>query len=176
MESFFDYLKVILILCGFLYVTYLTTRFVAKKQSKAYTGKHISVEETVFLGKDRCLHLVRAGKQYLLLSSTAKSVELLTTVDIDNSPQQEKEQEPPQTVQLFDFRTLLEKYTNAQRNKKAKNFARVEEEVNQKDISGGKQHIPEGKLFRYNLDKIKKLTQKTQKQLQKDGDDTTNEK
>jgi flagellar biogenesis protein FliO len=176
METILDYLKVILILCGFLYITYLTTKFVAIKQSKAYTGKHISVEETVFLGKDRCLHLVRAGKQYLLISSTAKSVELLTTVDIDSSSPQEKEQVPPKTAQLFDFKSILEKYTGMLKNKKAKISVKIEEEVNRIDISELKQHTPEGQLFRNNLEKIKKMTQKTQKQLPKNGDDTTNEK
>lgn len=176
METIFDYLKVILILCGFLYITYLTTRFVAKKQSKAYTGKHLSVEETVFLGKDRCLHLVRAGTQYLLVSSTAKSIELLTTVDIDSSSLQEKEQDPPKTAQLFDFKSILEKYDSMQKSRRSKNSAKVEEEADQKDISELKQHMPEEQSFRHNLEKIKKIIQKTQKQLPKNGDDNTNEK
>ena len=162
MESFFDYLKVILILCGFLYVTYLTTKFVAKKQNKAFTGKHINVTETVFLGKDRYLHLVKAGNQFLLIASTPKGVELLTTVDIDSSLQ-ENEQDPPQAVQTFDFKALLDKYSSTLKTRKVNSSAKVKEENDQKGIFEVMQPAPEGKMFRRNLEKIRKMSQRTQK-------------
>ena len=78
-------LQIILLLIGFtalLFLTYVTTRYIGRKQAKSMQGRNISIIETVMLSPDKRLHLVRAGKSYVLIATTQKSVEFLTNVEI----------------------------------------------------------------------------------------------
>ncbi len=77
--------EVILFLLGFgaiLFLTYVTTRYLAGKSGKAMKGKHLSIVETISLGADKRIHLVKAGEKHILISSTSKSIEYLTELEI----------------------------------------------------------------------------------------------
>lgn len=164
-----DVLKVILYLIGFcslLFLTYVTTRYVGRKQNNAMKSKNISIVETVMLGADKRLHLVRAGSGYILIASTSKSVEFLTAVDMEPADGQEQAEDNNETA--FDFRELFEKYKGFYKQKKEKLLN------NQKYDTP--QDMADEHAFRSNLGKLRTIVNKNQNQVRENGDDATNEK
>jgi flagellar protein FliO/FliZ len=62
---------------------YLATRFLARKGLNSANNKNLKIVETVPLGIDKSLMLVKVGDQYLLLGSTQKGITMLTAVEKD---------------------------------------------------------------------------------------------
>jgi len=60
---------------------YFATRFIAGKGFSASNNKNMKVVESISLGIDKTLLLVKVGEQYLLLGSTQKNISLLTTIE-----------------------------------------------------------------------------------------------
>lgn len=162
MEKF----KIALSLIGFfalLFLTYVTTRYIGSRQLKTMKSKNISVVETIMLGADKRLHLVRAGNSYVLIATTSKSVEFLTTVDLDEEAQME---ETGNTADpRFDFRTILEKYSGMYRAKKQKPVAHAD--MDHQGSTG----------FKTNLERLKAIVNKNRyTEVGKDGVEVTNDK
>jgi len=65
------------ILCA----AYFTTKYIAKKGLYRAHNKNLKIIETVPLGIDKTLLLVKVGEQYLLLGSTQKCITLLKEVE-----------------------------------------------------------------------------------------------
>jgi flagellar protein FliO/FliZ len=165
----YDVLKVLLLLIGFcslLFLTYVTTRYIGGRQNKAMKSKNISVVETVALGLDKRLHLVKAGKKYIMIATTSKHVEFLTTVTLEE-PSPEEQVVTQENTGLFDFKSLFEKYMGSYRVKKGKEN-RYSENETQQDIS-------ENHDFKSNLGRLKTIVQKKEFQARENGDDFTNE-
>ncbi len=163
-----DVLKVILFLIGFcflLYLTYVTTRFVGGKQIRAMKGKSISVIETLSLGMDKRIHLIKAGKQHILIATTSKTVELLTTVNIDD-PIPDEEISSENTV-LFDFKSIFEKYAGTYKTKKESSVANQVDEM--------PKIVHENRNFKSNLGRLRTIIQNKQNQSIENGDEGTNE-
>lgn len=64
------------ILCA----AYFATKYIARKGLNRTNNKNLKIIETVPLGIDKSLLLVKVGEQYLLLGSTQKCITLLTEV------------------------------------------------------------------------------------------------
>lgn len=62
---------------------YYVTRFIAKRGLGVSGNKNIKVVESINLGIDKSLLLVKVGEQYMLLGSTQKSISLLAEIDKD---------------------------------------------------------------------------------------------
>jgi flagellar protein FliO/FliZ len=60
---------------------YFVTKYIAVKGFKASANKNLKIIETVSLGIDKSLLLVKVGEQYLLLGSTQKNISMLTAID-----------------------------------------------------------------------------------------------
>lgn len=60
---------------------YFATRFLARKGLNSANNKNLKIVETVPLGIDKSLMLVKVGDQYLLLGSTQKGITMLTAVE-----------------------------------------------------------------------------------------------
>lgn len=60
---------------------YFATRFIAGKGFSASSNKNLKVVESISLGIDKTLLLVRVGEQYLLLGSTQKNISFLSAID-----------------------------------------------------------------------------------------------
>jgi flagellar protein FliO/FliZ len=164
MESVFKALLYLIGFCALLFLTYVTTRYVGRKQINAMKSKNINVIETVMLGADKRLHLVKAGKDYLLIASTGKSVEFLSKVDLEEAVEQEET--PPDIENRFEFKALFEKYADAYRSNKEKNKIKRENST--------PQEIEEKSDFKSNLGRLKKVLNTNRGK--ENGDDITNEK
>lgn len=165
-----EVLKVILYLIGFcslLFLTYVTTRYIGGKQNRAMKGKYINIVETVALGMDKRLHLVKAGDRYVLIATTSKTVEFLSTVTLGES--NAEEQNPAhENATLFDFKSLFEKYMGSFNGKKAKEPEVIEDNTNQ--------DMNDSHVFHSNLGRLREIVQKNKFQVRENGDDVTNEK
>jgi flagellar biogenesis protein FliO len=162
-------LKIVLLLIGFLvilFLTYVTTRYIAQKQNKTMRGKNISVMETVMLGPDKKLHLVKAGNSYVLIASTSKSVEFMSTVEMDESEAIEDSSENMDN--RFDFKAILEKYSGMYRAKKQRSSP-INNEGTSNQVNG------DG--FKTNLERLKTIINSNKhKEVKKDGVEVTNDK
>lgn len=65
---------------------YYVTRYIARKGFIVSGNKNIKIIETVSLGIDKSLLLVKVGEQYLLLGSTQRSISLLTAIEQEKLP------------------------------------------------------------------------------------------
>lgn len=166
-------LKIVLYLIGFcslLYLAYIATRYIADRQNRAMRSKNISVIETVMLGTDKRLHLVKAGKDHILIATTSKTVEFLSKVELDEESAQETAQEavPGENSSPFDFKAIFEKYSGLYKPKKIKNSTEQEYEAPQDDASGYD--------FRKNLARLKSIVGSNKNKVKENGVDVTNEK
>jgi flagellar protein FliO/FliZ len=168
MQDINDILKIVLFVIGFLailFLTYVTTRYIGQKQIRTMKSKNISILETVMLGVDKRLHLVKAGNSYVLIASTSKSIEFLTAVDMDKA--EVNDETATDMDGHFDFRTILEKYSGMYKAKKQKPALSGEE-----DTSSGQQG---GVGFKTNLERLKTIVNKNNK-VKNDGVEVTNDK
>lgn len=168
-----DYiLRIILFLIGFgalLFLTYVTTRYIGRKQIRSMTGRNISIIETVMLGPDKRLHLVRAGKSYVLIATTSRSVEYLATVELDGNAEATAAEED--NGSRFDFRSVFEKYSGIYRAKAMKNTN------DEKPVPSGDER--EEPAFRKNLEKLRIILKGNRENgtgNDKNGVDDTNDK
>lgn len=74
----------LLIFGSILFLAYITTKLVASKVNNTMKGKYISVVETINLGTDKKLYLVKVSNTFILLSSSGKKLEFLTVVPIED--------------------------------------------------------------------------------------------
>jgi len=63
---------------------YFATKFIAKKGRTSMGSKNLKIVETVSLGLDKSLILVKAGKQFLLLGSTPKGINFLAELEAES--------------------------------------------------------------------------------------------
>lgn len=147
---FFEYLGILIVFGLILAAAYLATRFMAGKTEKLIKGKYIKVIETVMLGKDKKLHLVKIGGKYLLLASCDKCIELieeLEAVDFDNAIDTNAEQK---VFSMPDFKSIIKNTLNLYKSRVT--VMKSEKNVKFKDDK-----------FKDNLDKLKEIRQKSEK-------------
>jgi len=160
-------LQGLLFILGFgsiLFLTYVTTRYLAGKSNKAMKGKYINIVETVSLGLDKRLHLVKVGEQFFVIAIAGKSVEFLTDIKLDTYDNDED----VQNEGAFNFKGLFEKYIQ---NYKLKKKEDLENEKNDKNLISELQ----GFSFKKNLEKLKEINGRMGRRVEKDGDENTNE-
>jgi flagellar protein FliO/FliZ len=64
-----------------LSAAYYATKYLARKGLSPTKNKNLKIVETIPLGIDKSLLLVKVGEQYLLLGNTQKGIAMLTAVD-----------------------------------------------------------------------------------------------
>ncbi|HHV97739.1 MAG TPA: flagellar biosynthetic protein FliO [Clostridiaceae bacterium] len=94
LEKFFYIIGLLLIIIFVFYLTYVTTRFIGSKAgiTKINTKKkHLKIIETMCLGRDKYLYLIKAGNKYILLSSSNKGIETISDIEIEEDAEQRNE-------------------------------------------------------------------------------------
>jgi flagellar protein FliO/FliZ len=74
-----------------LFLAYITTKYVGQKSLNSMRSGHMQVIETLSLGFDKCIYLVKVEEKYILIASAGKSIEFLTEVDISHIEETNKE-------------------------------------------------------------------------------------
>lgn len=81
MDGFIKLLVSILIFAFVLFLTQITTKYIAKVQKTGMIGKNISVIETQRLSNTKALHIVKIGQEYYALATGKDTVSVIGKLD-----------------------------------------------------------------------------------------------
>lgn len=159
-----EYLGFFIVFGSIVFLAYVTTKYIGNKAGKTLKGKYITIIETVSIGMDKQLHLVKVADQYLLIASSGKSIEFLTQVKLEGyQPEPSAE-----TVGPVNFGAVLEKYVQ--------NFKGDCRKATDLESQLGEQSSPGySNAFSNNLNRLKNLTSRVDKGTGQDGDEKVDE-
>ena len=167
----YQIIAVVLTFASILFLAAVAARYIGSKARKTLKGRYISIVESVSLGLDKNLYLVKVGEQFILIASAGKNIEYLTTVELDESQMEEASQ----SSDVFNFKNFFEKYLQVYRNKRDERGRKDDVDSGMKfadsDIAGQKG----GERFKSNLDRLKAVNKKINARDKKGGDDITDE-
>ncbi len=150
-----EYFSVILAIIVVLALLLLTTKYLAYKSKKMLKGNYMQIVETLSLGVNNRLHLIKIDSEFFVISATNKNVEFLARVNI-NDYDEEEVKNP--ISEVIDFKAVLKKYINSF------NFSNhtKKENVSEDNVFGqrpkGEDEIQNSNVaFRENLKKLKHL-------------------
>lgn len=89
-----------------VYLAYFTTSLYARNAKKYNKCKYLSIVDSLSLGPDKWLHIVKAGDEYMLVSACGKTICFVSKLDEQAFKNQSVEQNP---VEPFNFSTVLRK-------------------------------------------------------------------
>lgn len=165
MSSFGDMLislfVFVIVFGAILFLAYATAKVLGNKSGRAMRGRYIKTIESISLGVDGKLHLVKVGEEFVLLSASGKSIQFLTKVDIEGFAEEETYECEP-----FPFKEMLNKCISSFKRKDI-NGDTLETNAYMSSIGN------DG--MRKNLDKLKKITSRNRKLYATGGDENTNE-
>ena len=151
---FFNLLLFLIVFGAILFIAYVTTKFIGKKSNKIMKGKYIKIIETLSLGFDKQIYLLKTGNQYVLLSYSGKNIQFLTTISMDEIPE---DLDQDNNTELLNFKEIFEKYLsplNIIKNKKTKHPEnKKKQDSNNFDNNLNKLR---GINNKYNIDKMEK--------------------
>jgi len=167
MEYILNGLFILLTFGSILFLAFITTKFIAGKSSQAMKGRYINIVETVSLGMDKRLHLVKVHNQYILIASSNKKIEFLTSLTLE-----EIEDVEVSNNQTFEFKQIFDKYI--------KSFKAKKDRTAEHDENEGMDYYDNSSL-KNNLNRLKTIARKVCSQNLEGKndvlkDDTTNEK
>lgn len=112
------------------------TKFIGNKTKNAMQSKYMKVVDTMAMGFDKTLYLVKVGEQYILMNSSAKGFEYICTLNGDFSRVQENdiEQANKGFSKYFDFfKPSTDMKTTSEDNDIENNIERLKRMFNKKD-------------------------------------------
>lgn len=84
MENLVHLLTVLLIFIFVLFVTYFTTRWMAKFSKGQNAGRNIEVIETYRISSNRFIAIVRTGSKYIVLGVGKDNINMLSEIPEDS--------------------------------------------------------------------------------------------
>lgn len=103
-----------------LFLAFIATRFVGVKYKKGLRGKNITVIESVSIGFDRILYIVKIGMQYFLIASSGKNIVFLNEIDPSNITfDEEQVNEHQQMFNVNGFEKYLDFFKTKQKSQKS---------------------------------------------------------
>lgn len=77
-------LMTILIAVGsVMFLAYIMTKFVGKKSSGMMKSKYMKIIDTLSLGFDKSIYLIKVGEQYVLMNLSVKGMEFICNIEPD---------------------------------------------------------------------------------------------
>lgn len=153
-DEFLSIVFFLMIFAAVLFLAYIFTRFIGDRASKAMRGKYIQIVESVSLGLDKRLLLVKVAHQFILLASCGKNLEYIATVKLDDFTE---EQERETGAGQFNFKAVFEKYLG---NLKSVNkLENTKKELERK--TGESKTTPES-IFKNNLARLRTITKRVE--------------
>jgi flagellar protein FliO/FliZ len=133
-----------------LFLAYVSAKYLGKKTMKTMRGKYIRIVDIVALGFDKHLYLIQVGEQIVLMASSGKSFEYVTTID-PNLIKISSEHENSDNETNLDVKGLFAKY-----------YDQFRLGITGKNGDGPKQEInnTENNRINKNVDKLKDIFKK----------------
>lgn len=102
MDSYLQFITVLILFVFVLVVTYLVTRWIARYQKGKTIVGNLEVIETCRITSNKYIQIVRAGSKYLVIAVGKDEVHMLSELSEDQLGLQSTEQEP-----IADFASVL---------------------------------------------------------------------
>lgn len=155
---FFGLFYFLVLFGSIIFLAYISTRFIGVRTSKGLKGKHIKIIDSIVLGIDRQIFLIKVGDQLLLVSSSNKTIQFLTLIDnnkidIDENSIQGLDQE--QQLGLNAFKNYFDLFKGVIKKKETNN---VKETVSSNNYDNNQ--VNQNNKFNQNLDKLKGIFSK----------------
>lgn len=77
MDSFAGMTVNLLIFVAILFAAYYTAKYVSKRGNKFAKSRHMKIEDRLILSRDKTVYLIKVGKEYYLVGSTAHKLDVL---------------------------------------------------------------------------------------------------
>lgn len=154
---FINYFVVILAFIAVMCLLLFTTKYLAYKSKKLLKGNYMHIVESLSLGVNNRLHLVKVDKDFFIISASSKNVEFLARVNINDY--EEEDMKNPLS-EVIDFKSVLKKYLNGfQFGNQVKNQTQEEAaSVSNVEPQGIDSTKSNDLQFKMNLEKLKHLT------------------
>ena len=108
-DSFVQFVTVLLLFLMVLFITYGVTRWISGIQKTQMMGRNMEIIDTMRISSTKYLQIVRVGDKYLVIAVCKDTVTLLAEISKDSLVME-------QTVQgnsyQLGFREILEKFKN----------------------------------------------------------------
>ncbi len=140
-----------------LVILLITTKFLAYKSKAMMKGKYMHIVESLSLGVNNRLHLIRVDKEFFIISASNKNVEFLAKVNINDF---ENEEIKNPITEAIDFKSVLTKYVgnfSFGKQSKAKEGKPEDIILGEKQTQNEETKINDA-MFRSNLEKLKNIT------------------
>ena len=108
MNSVAQFITVLLIFIGVLFLTYFSTRWIASYQKGRMYSSNISVVETFKITANKYIQIIRIGERYFAIDVGKDEVTLLAELKEDELTLQNV----MQTTPTEDFKNILDKAKN----------------------------------------------------------------
>lgn len=112
MDSYLQFLTVLLLFVFVLGITWLTTRWMARYQKDRNAAGNIEIVETCRISANKYIQIVRAGEQYLVIAVGKDEVHMLTKLSRDELVIQDR------SGQGIDFAAVLDRVKKLKQNEK----------------------------------------------------------
>lgn len=146
-----------------LFLAYVTTRFIGNKGSRNMKGRYINIIETVSLGIDSKLHVIKIGEEYVLISSSGKNIQLIKSVQLDK----EFIRSDVSNNEVSGFKDIFDKYIGG--------FIKTTEKTENIKTTERASSIDKNHSIKNNLNRLREITAGIGRQY-KNGDENVNEK
>lgn len=104
LDSFVQFITILLLFFFVLVITYVVTRWVSGIQKVQMTGKNMELVETMRISNSKYLQIIRVGKKYLVIAVCKDTVTMLAELSPDEiSPDCSNE------GKALSFREILER-------------------------------------------------------------------
>ena len=112
-ESFFQLIFVLFVFVGVLALTAFVTKWIAGYQKTVGANKNLEIVEAIRLSNNKFVQIIRAGEdKYFVVATGKDEVTLLGEL---SSSQLKELDEPVESVQAIDFKTILDKLSKIQK-------------------------------------------------------------
>ena len=104
LESFVQFITILLLFLFVLIITYVVTRWVSGIQKIQMTGKNMELVETMRISNSKYLQIVRTGEKYLVIAVCKDTVTMLSELSADEISLSSETEE-----NSLSFREILDK-------------------------------------------------------------------
>lgn len=84
-SQIYGFITIVFILLCLWFLAFVMTKFIGNKTKSAMRSKYMRVVDTMAMGFDKTLYLVKVGEQYVLMNSSAKGFEFICILNGDFS-------------------------------------------------------------------------------------------
>lgn len=104
MDSYIQFMTVLILFVGVLALTYLVTRWIARYQKEKAGSGNLEVIETCRIAQNKYIQIIRAGEKYLVVALGKDEIHMLSELTREEISFRESGQE-----QELDFASIFDK-------------------------------------------------------------------